>query len=251
MTTGIDALDGYYYATCLSCSSPSSSPSRSSASSPAPDWVSAALIAVSLPLIPLFMALVGATTKDHTAARMRSLQKLAGPLLDVVAGCDPQGVRAGEARPIDRRGHRPLPLGPHGDAAADLPLLADTGAAGDRAVALVAWLSGLRLLGGHITFEDALFVLVLAPEAYLPLRALGANYHASADGMKAAEEIFELLESPKAARWAGRRAGGARPSHSHRARRDLSRAAAHTARCLGRQAGRNRGADRPGRRCGN
>jgi ATP-binding cassette subfamily C protein CydCD len=47
-----------------------------------------------------------------------------------------------------------------------------------------------------MTFRDALFVLVLAPEAYLPLRALGANYHASADGMRAAEELIELLEEP-------------------------------------------------------
>ena len=73
-------------------------------------------------------------------------------------------------------------------------------------VALVAVAVGLRLLGGHMSFHDALFVLVLAPEAYLPLRALGANYHASADGMKAAEEVFALLETP------GGGPGGRRPS---------------------------------------
>jgi ATP-binding cassette subfamily C protein CydCD len=55
---------------------------------------------------------------------------------------------------------------------------------------------GLRLLGGSMGFRDALFVLVLAPEAYLPLRALGTHFHASADGVKAAEEIFELIEDP-------------------------------------------------------
>ena len=61
-------------------------------------------------------------------------------------------------------------------------------------VALVAVSVGLRLLGGHVTFATALFVLILAPEAYLPLRILGTNYHASAEGMKAAEDVFEVLE---------------------------------------------------------
>jgi thiol reductant ABC exporter CydD subunit len=64
-------------------------------------------------------------------------------------------------------------------------------------VALVAVAVGLRLLGGSMGFRDALFVLVLAPEAYLPLRALGTHFHTSADGMKAAEEVFELLEDPE------------------------------------------------------
>ena len=63
-------------------------------------------------------------------------------------------------------------------------------------VALVAVAVGLRLLGGHLTLDSALFVLILAPEAYLPLRRLGTNYHASAEGMRAAEDVFELLERP-------------------------------------------------------
>jgi ABC-type transport system involved in cytochrome bd biosynthesis fused ATPase/permease subunit len=63
-------------------------------------------------------------------------------------------------------------------------------------VALVAVAVGLRLLGDHMSFHEALFVLVLAPEAYLPLRALGTHFHASADGLGAAEEIFELIEAP-------------------------------------------------------
>ena len=74
-------------------------------------------------------------------------------------------------------------------------------------VALVAVAVGLRLLDADMSFHAALFVLVLAPEAYLPLRALGANFHASADGMKAAEEVFELLETPVE----GRATGAAHP----------------------------------------
>ena len=63
-------------------------------------------------------------------------------------------------------------------------------------VALVAVAIGLRLLHGDVDLRTALFVLVLAPEAYLPLRRLGANYHASAEGMAAAEQVFEVLEAP-------------------------------------------------------
>ena len=63
-------------------------------------------------------------------------------------------------------------------------------------VAVVAVEIGLRLMDGHLGLRTALFVLVLAPEAYLPLRLLGANYHASAEGMSAAEQVFAVLETP-------------------------------------------------------
>ena len=67
-------------------------------------------------------------------------------------------------------------------------------------VALVAVAVGLRLLGGHLSLTTALFVLILAPEVYLPLRLLGTNYHASAEGMTAARELFEVLERPRPSR---------------------------------------------------
>ena len=67
-------------------------------------------------------------------------------------------------------------------------------------VALVAVAIGLRLMNGHLDLRTALFALVLAPEAYLPLRQLGANYHASAEGMAAAEQVFAVLEAPEAPR---------------------------------------------------
>ena len=63
-------------------------------------------------------------------------------------------------------------------------------------VALVAVAIGLRLMDGHLDLRTALFALVLAPEAYLPLRQLGANYHASAEGIAAAEQVFGVLEAP-------------------------------------------------------
>ena len=67
-------------------------------------------------------------------------------------------------------------------------------------MALVAVEIGLRLMNGHLGLRTALFALILAPEAYLPLRQLGANYHASAEGMAAAEQVFAVLEAPEAPR---------------------------------------------------
>jgi ATP-binding cassette subfamily C protein CydCD len=63
-------------------------------------------------------------------------------------------------------------------------------------VALVATEIGLRLASGHLDLRTGLLALILAPEAYLPLRALGTQFHATADGLAAAEKAFEILETP-------------------------------------------------------
>ena len=201
MTSGIDALDGYFARYLPQLFLAVIVPVAVIAVVAGADWLSAVLIAVSLPLIPIFMALVGATTKDRTAARMRSLHKLAGHFLDVVAGLPTLkvfGRAKAQARSIadvtDRyRATTLSTLRLTFLSSLILELLATV------SVALVAVAVGLRLLGGDMSFRDALFVLVLAPEAYLPLRALGANFHASADGMQAAQEIFALLEQPAVA----------------------------------------------------
>ena len=201
LTTGIDALDGYFARYLPQLFLAVIVPVAIIAVVAGADWVSAVLIAVTLPLIPLFMALVGATTRDRTIARMRSLQKLAGHFLDVVAGLPTLkvfGRAKAQARSIadvtDRYRTTTLAtLRLTFLSSLILELLATV------SVALVAVAVGLRLLDGNMSFQDALFVLVLAPEAYLPLRALGANYHASADGMQAAQDVFTLLEQPGAA----------------------------------------------------
>jgi len=198
LTTGLDALDGYFARYLPQLFLAVIVPVTIIAVVAGADWVSAVLIAVSLPLIPLFMALVGATTRDRTAARMRSLQRLAGHFLDIVSGLPTLkvfGRAKAQARAIaevtDRyRSATMATLRLTFLSSLILELLATV------SVALVAVAVGLRLLGATMTFQDALFVLVLAPEAYLPLRALGLHYHASADGMKAAEELFALLEEP-------------------------------------------------------
>ncbi len=201
LTTGLDALDGYFARYLPQLFLAVIVPVTVVAVVAGADWVSAVLIAVSLPLIPLFMAMVGATTRDRTAARMRSLQRLAGHFLDIVSGLPTLkvfGRAKAQARAIaevtDRyRTATMATLRLTFLSSLILELLATV------SVALVAVAVGLRLLGGNMTFQDALFVLVLAPEAYLPLRALGLHYHASADGMRAAEELFAVLEEPGAA----------------------------------------------------
>ena len=198
LTTGIDALDGYFSRYLPQLFLAVIVPVTIIAVVAGADWISAALIAVTVPLIPVFMGLVGLTTRDRTAARMQSLQRLAGHFLDVVAGLPTLkvfGRAKAQARAIaevtDRYRTTTLAtLRLTFLSSLILELLATV------SVALVAVAVGLRLLDAHMNFHAALFVLVLAPEAYLPLRALGANFHASADGMKAAEQVFELLETP-------------------------------------------------------
>ena len=133
LTTGIDALDGYFARYLPQLFLAVIVPVAVIAVVAGADWVSAVLIAVSLPLIPLFMALVGATTRERTVARMRSLQRLAGPFSRRrLRASDAEGLRAGQsAGPGDRRRHRPLPGDHSRHVAAHLPLLARSGTAGD------------------------------------------------------------------------------------------------------------------------
>jgi ATP-binding cassette subfamily C protein CydCD len=198
LTTGIDALDGYFSRYLPQLFLAVIVPVAVIAAVAGADWVSAVLIAVSVPLIPLFMALVGATTRQRTRQRMRSLHRLAGHFLDLVAGLPTLkvfGRAKAQARAVADVTERyrtatMATLRLTFLSSLVLELLATV------SVALVAVAVGLRLLGGTLSFHDALFVLVVAPEAYLPLRALGANYHASADGLRSAEDVFALLEEP-------------------------------------------------------
>jgi len=165
------------------------------------DWLSAAIIAFTIPLIPLFMALVGAATKERMDGQFRILERLAGHFLDVVAGlgtlkvfgrAKAQATAIGEITERYRRAAIST-LRITFLSSLILELVATI------SVALVAVEIGLRLMNGHLGLRTALFALILAPEAYLPLRQLGANYHASAEGMAAAEQVFAVLEAPEPA----------------------------------------------------
>ncbi|WP_399886608.1 thiol reductant ABC exporter subunit CydD [Streptomyces sp. BBFR51] len=169
------------------------------------DWVSAAIIVGTLPLIPIFMMLIGWATQSRMDQQWRLLSRLSGHFLDVVAGLPTLKVfgRAkaqavsikritGEYRQATMRTLRIAFLSSFA-----LELLATL------SVALVAVTIGMRLVHGDMTLYDGLVVLVLAPEAYLPLRQVGAQYHAAAEGLAAAEDIFSVLERPAPASGTG------------------------------------------------
>ena len=202
---GIDALDAYYSLYLPQLLLAVIVPLAVVVALLAADWISGVIVAVTLPLIPVFMALVGATTRDRTEAQTRILERLAGHFLDVTSGLPTLKVFGAAKRQTqviadvaDR--HRLATLATLRItflSSLTLELLSTI------SVAIVAVAVGLRLLAGDLDLRTALFVLVLAPEAYLPLRTLAANYHASADGVSAAERIFALLEAPTPTR--GRR----------------------------------------------
>jgi ATP-binding cassette subfamily C protein CydCD len=194
-TRGIDALDGYFSLYLPQLFLAVIVPLVVLAAVVGEDWISAAIIAATIPLIPLFMALVGATTRERMDHQLRTLQRLAGHFLDVVAGLPTLKVfgrakaQATSIREVSER-YRNTALSTLRItflSSLILELVATF------SVALVAVAIGLRLLGGELGLRTALFALVLAPEAYLPLRQLGANYHASAEGMAAAEQVLALL----------------------------------------------------------
>ena len=144
------------------------------------------------------MALVGAATRERMEHQLRSLQQLAGHFLDVVAGLPTLKVFGRAKAQIQAVGavtdqYRVATMSTLRVtflSSLILELVATL------SVALVAVEIGLRLMGGHLGLRTALMVLVLAPEAYLPLRQLGANYHASAEGVAAARQVFAVLEMP-------------------------------------------------------
>ena len=197
-TVGVDSLDAYFAKylpqVVLAIVIPLAVVARLLVADP----LSAVIIIVTLPLIPVFMGLVGATTAERTRRRWRELARLSHHFLDVVAGLPTLrvfGRAKAQAKSVAEvtGAYRLATLATLRLAflsALVLELLATF------SVALVAVAIGLRLEGGHLGLRTGLLVLVLAPEAYLPLRQLAIAYHASADGLAAAAEAFDVLETP-------------------------------------------------------
>ncbi|GHH05707.1 thiol reductant ABC exporter subunit CydD [Streptomyces lanatus] len=197
-TRGVDALDDYFSRYLPQLGLAVVVPVAVLARIVTEDWVSAAIIVGTLPLIPIFMMLIGWATQSRMDRQWRLLSRLSGHFLDVVAGLPTLKVfgrakaQADSIRRITgeyrRATMRTLRIAFISSFA--LELLSTL------AVALVAVTIGMRLVHGEMDLYDGLVILVLAPEAYLPLRQVGAQYHAAAEGLAAAEEIFEVLETP-------------------------------------------------------
>ncbi|GAA3379171.1 thiol reductant ABC exporter subunit CydD [Streptomyces racemochromogenes] len=197
-TRGVDALDDYFSRYLPQLGLAVVVPGAVLARIVTEDWVSAAIIVVTLPLIPLFMILIGMATQSRMDRQWRLLSRLSGHFLDVVVGLPTLKVfgrakaQAESIRKItdDYRQATMRTLRIAFLSSFALELLATL------SVALVAVTIGMRLVHGELDLYTGLVILILAPEAYLPLRQVGAQYHAAAEGLAAAEEIFEVLETP-------------------------------------------------------
>jgi len=198
ITRGVDALDGYYARYLPQLVLAVIVPIAVLATVLGQDILSAVIIAVTLPLIPLFMALIGMYTKSQVDRQWRTLGVLSGHFLDLVSGL-PTLKAFGRAktqveaiRAVGDR-YRSSTMGVLRVSflsSLALELLATL------SVALVAVSVGLRLAEDQIVYPVALFVLLLAPEAYLPLRLVGQHFHAAAEGLGAADRVFTILEMP-------------------------------------------------------
>ncbi|GHC36319.1 thiol reductant ABC exporter subunit CydD [Streptomyces cinnamoneus] len=199
-TRGIDALDDYFARYLPQLGLAVVVPVAVLARIVTADWLSALVIVLTLPLIPLFMALIGWATQSRMDRQWRLLSRLSGHFLDVVTGLPTLKVfgrakaQAESIRVITadyrRATLRTLRLAFLSSFA--LELLSTL------SVALVAVGVGMRLVHGELDLHTGLMVLVLAPEAYLPLRQVGAQYHAAAEGLAAADQVFAVLESEPA-----------------------------------------------------
>lgn len=162
------------------------------------DLLSALVLLLTAPLIPLFMILIGKTAEVHTKRQWESLSRLAAHFLDSLQGLTTLklfGQSAAQARKIAEASekYRDITLSVLRItflSALALELLTTL------STAIVAVEVGLRLLYFRLSFEQALFLLVIAPEFYLPLRMLGLRFHAGMAGTSAARRIYEILDIP-------------------------------------------------------
>lgn len=197
VTQGLDALDGYFAKYLPQLGLAVTVPFLVGGVILLADWQSALIIALTLPLIPVFMALIGWTTETATKHSYAVADRLANHFADLIAGlptlqafararAQKRGVELNEEQ---YRGATMRVLYVSFLSAFALELLASL------SVAIVAVTVGFRLVYGHVDFSTALFVLILAPEAFLPVRQVGVHFHDSVDGVAAADAAFEIIDA--------------------------------------------------------
>lgn len=197
VTRGASALDGYFARYLPQLVLAVVVPLVAGAAILTQDPLSALIVALTIPIIPAFMVLIGWYTESRVDRQWATLGVLSGHFLDVVAGLPTLKVfnRArAQAQTIRRVGdhYRVATMGVlrvSFVSALVLELLATL------SVAIIAVAIGLRLVEGTMDLTTGLTVLILAPEVYLPLRLVGLHFHAAADGVGAAERMFEVLEA--------------------------------------------------------
>jgi len=197
MTTGLDALDGYYSKYLPQLVLAVIVPAVLATAIRLNDLTSLVIVVVTIPLIPVFMALIGWRTEAAVAKRFKVATRLANHFADLVAGLPTlqvfgraraqlEGLRRTEAA---NRSETMRTLRISFLSSFILELLATL------SVALVAVTVGFRVAAGGMDLRTSLFILILAPEVFLPVRQVGVLFHDAADGMAAAEVSFGLIES--------------------------------------------------------
>ena len=197
MTTGLDALDGYYSKYLPQLVLAVIVPVVLATAIGLNDLTSVVIVVVTIPLIPVFMALIGWRTEAAVAKRFKVATRLANHFADLVAGLPTlqvfgraraqlEGLRRTEAA---NRSETMRTLRISFLSSFILELLATL------SVAMVAVTVGFRVAAGGMDLRTSLFILILAPEVFLPVRQVGVLFHDAADGMAAAEVSFGLIES--------------------------------------------------------
>ena len=198
VTRGLDGLDGYFSKYLPQLVLAVIVPCAVLATLAGQDLLSAFIIAVTIPLIPVFMVLIGLYTKGRVDRQWRTLAAVSSHVLDLIEGLPTLKIfgrakaQAAAVRAMgdEYRSATLAVLRVSFLSSLALELLATL------SIALVAVSVGLRLAEGQLTYATALFVLLLAPEAYLPLRLVGQHFHAAAEGVDAADRVFTILELP-------------------------------------------------------
>ncbi|MFF4598312.1 thiol reductant ABC exporter subunit CydC [Amycolatopsis sp. NPDC001319] len=198
VTRGLDALDAYFREYLPALVTAAVVPLAAGAAILWMDWPSAVIVLVTVPLLPLFAVLVGKFTADRVAGATDAVHRMSGLLLELVRAlpvltafrrADAQGTTV--ARVSDRHRRATLKtLRVAFSSAFVLELVATL------SVALVAVVIGVRLVSGSLPLAIGLGVLILVPECYQPLRAVGAAFHASEDGVEAVRRVTDVLAEP-------------------------------------------------------
>jgi ATP-binding cassette, subfamily C, bacterial CydD len=199
-TTGLDSLDPYFASYLPRLVLAVLVPVSVLVAIAAADWLSGLIVAVTLPLIPLFGVLIGVATKASTRRSWWQLAWLGGHFADVVAGLPTLKAfgRAKRQEQVIGRITEEYRVSVMANLRVAFLSALVLELAASVATALVAVEVGLRLLYGHLGYPTALFVLLLTPEAFLPLRNAAAAFHGSADGTAAAERVYQILDEQSA-----------------------------------------------------
>ncbi len=198
-TRGVDALDAYFARYLPQVVLAVIVPAVGVVALLAADIVSGIIVALTIPIIVIFMVLVGRAAERHRRRRWTALTRLARHFLDVVAGLTTLKVFGRARAQVDALVRTTDDYRRESMAALRIAFLSAFALEffATLSVALVAVGIGLRLVGGELDLKTGLFVLILAPEAYLPLRQLGLHFHASEEGRAASTAAFAIIDAPE------------------------------------------------------